>query len=209
MNRVNIMQLFKIFFIWFAAVILLTGCGATTGPIKAYDEGTQADTGNIGILYLPAEIELLEIDGKEVSSPYIQTGYNEVHFLPGKHALAVKYVQYWGDQISGGMVRSDPVIFKFEIKDKEQYYLRFEKPKDQWEALKIAKRFNPWLEARNAPGKTVKSEQMFDKSLTSSNFANLSDNQKAATRPLNELKFWWTKASHDEKQEFQKWLKEE
>lgn len=193
----------------FSLIAVLAGCGASSGPIKLYDESEIQNTSNIAIIYLPPEIELIEADGQELDTPYIETGYNEVHLLPGKHVLAVKYVKFWGDEISGSMVRSGPVLFNIQIKGRERLYMNFDRPKDHWSAQGMAKRFQPWLEDKAGKKRDIKGSQFYSGSLTLPNSAAGSNKAMSAKEPLSELKFWWDKASYDEKEAFKKWLDED
>lgn len=187
-------------------VVSLAGCFGSSGPVKTYDEATVKDTSKVSILYLPPAIELLEVNGMEYDTPFIETGKNEVHLLPGKHVLAVKYVKFWGDETSGSMVRSEPVIFNLDLKGKEKITMEYTRAKDQWAAQAMVKRFKPWLE--DAQGKKLKTKgsQFFSGSLTLTSSAAGSAKAIASKEPLSELKFWWDKATHDEKQNFKKWL---
>lgn len=81
------MRLIKIIFL-LHVFVALTACTAS-GPIKAYDDKTLIDKSALSIIYLPPEIEILEADGVELDTPYIESGYNEVHLSPGEHQVAV------------------------------------------------------------------------------------------------------------------------
>ena len=186
----------------------LAGCGAS-GPIKVYDEKTMTDLSKISVLYLPPEVELVEANGEEYDTPYIETGYNEVHLSPGQHALALKYVKYWGDGVSGSMVVSSPVMFNVKTKGNEKFYLKFKKPKDAWDAQTLAKRFSPWIETADSKREKIKGSQFFSGSVSSGKGATAPNGRVKLMNPLKELKFWWEKATYKEKEAFKQWLEEE
>lgn len=199
------MQLLKsVFFVFIVAFV--AGCSAAKGPIKAYDTNAAIDKESLSAIFLPPEIELLEVNGSQMETPFIETGYNEIHIPPGKHQLAVKYSAYWGDAVSGSMVKSDPVVMELNIAPKSTYYLKYKQPKDQWEALQIAGTFLPWIE--DASGKKIKviDNMSGGGMLTSSVRSASGQNAMPGHAPLENLKFWWKKASYKDKKEFETWM---
>jgi len=183
-------------------VIFVAGCATAEGPIKAYDETTVVDKQSLAIIYLPPEIELLEVDGIETNTPYIEEGRNEVHITPGNHQLAVKYSSYWGDTSSGSMVRSAPVVLGINVSAKSIYSMKFKKPKDQWQAEHLANSFAPWLE--DASGKKVE----VINTLPGGNRLTGVNSSMGGNTPLQKLKFWWKNASFKDKKAFEKWMLE-
>ena len=190
-------------------ILGLVGCAGAGGAIKTFEESEVKDKNRIAVLYLPPAVELLEADGIEYDTPFIETGHNEVHLLPGKHVLAVKYVQFWGNEVSGNMVYSDPILFNLDVEGTETIYLNYERPKDIWAAQAIAKRFSPWLEDASGNKLAVKGSQFFSGSLTMTSSAAGSAKAIASKEPLSELKFWWERATYDEREAFKKWLEAE
>lgn len=189
-------------------LVLLAGCVAADGPIKTYDEKSVKDTSKISILYLPPAVDIVEVDGEEYETPFIEQGFNEVHLLPGQHILSVKYVQYWGDVTSGNLVKSSPVIFNLNTKGNEKLYLKYDIPKDEWQAQRLAGRFKPWIENKDNKGTKVKGSQYYSRDSSSDKGMTALGNKVVLKNPLTELKFWWEQASYDEKQIFKKWLEE-
>lgn len=201
------MNFFKILF---PGLLLsaLAGCTVASGPIKAYPSDAAVDPTQLSILYLPPEVELLEADGMETATPYITSGYNEVHLLPGRHQLAVKYVEFWGDADSGSMVKSAPVIFSLVTVPKAKYYLKYKKPGDQWEAQAMAGKFSPWLEDEQGARYNIKQIRYGTKALTSGSPSMTTAAAPYADggSPLDKLKYWWKQAGYKEKKAFEQWM---
>ncbi|MDH5446882.1 MAG: DUF2057 domain-containing protein [Gammaproteobacteria bacterium] len=188
------------------SLLAISACFGTSGPIKAYDTATVQGTPKISILYLPPAIELLEIDGVEYESPYIETGFNEVHLLPGKHVVTIKYVKYWGDGTAGSMISSKPILFKLETKGGEKLTVNYTRPKDQWSAQIMVNRFKPWIENNDNKKSNIKGSQFYSGSLALTGRSSGVEGGVKTREPLSELKFWWDKATYAEKEEFKKWL---
>lgn len=201
------MSLLKVIFQVFL-LILLGACGAQ-GPIKVYDQQAITDTANLAILYLPPEIELVEADGMVFETPFIETGYNEVQLPPGHHEIAVKYVKFWGDASSGNLVSSKPVIYSLELANKTKYFMKFTRPKDQWDAQDMVDRFSPWIEDENGVKVKVTGTQYGTKTLTDVNRTVTAKQFVEGNNPLEKLKFWWKNSNREEKEAFKKWLEED
>ena len=198
MNSIKLIsQLFVLF--------ILSACAAQ-GPIKAYDEKAVTDTTNLSILYLPPEIELVEADGKAFDTPLVESGYNEVHFMPGHHEIAVKYVKFWGDPTSGSLLASKPVIFSVDLQAKSKHYIKFDKPADQWAAQSLVNKFSPWIEDANGVKMQVVAGRYGTKTLTNGKGSAMSTAPKGSDTPLEHLKFWWKNASFKEKKAFEGWM---
>ena len=188
-------------------LLLLGACGAQ-GPIKVYDEKATSDLTNISIIYLPPEIELVEADGMAFDTPYIETGLNEIHLLPGHHELALKYEKYWGTPPSGSLASTKPVVVSFELTKKSGYYLKYSKPEDQWAALAMMDKFSPWLEDKNGVKLKVAVTHAGGTSLTNVNKTVTARQFVEGNNPLEKLKFWWKNSSREEQEAFKKWLEE-
>jgi len=201
------MRLIKV--ILYIYIFTVLGACSAQGPIKAYDEKTVIDRSGFSILYLPPEIEIIEADGIQLDTPYIETGYNEVHIPPGEHQVAVKYAKYWGDASSGSLVASKPVIFRFKLKEKSKYYMKYKKPEDQWGAQHMVSRFSPWVEEASGSKLKTTVSHFGMQSLTSTNNTAGAKQAVTAKQPLERLKFWWENANYKEKEAFRNWLEED
>lgn len=199
------MRVLKLFLFFFMS-IFIAGCAGVSGPIKGYNENLAVDKETLSTIYLPPEIEFLEVDGMEMKTPFIEEGYNEVHIPPGNHQVAVKYVAYWGDASTGSMVNSEPVVLGLSIAPKSTYYFRFKKSEDQWDAQNMADNFVPWLE--DASGKKVKNVNNLagGRLLTSGKPSMTGQQFTSGNTPLDKLKFWWKNAGYKEKKTFEKWM---
>ncbi len=189
-------------------IVLILGACAAQGPIKVYDERTKPDLSNINIIYLPPEIELLEADGMVFETPYIETGFNEVHLLPGHHEIALKYAKFWGDPSSGRMITTKPVVFSIDLTNKSKYFVRYDKPEDIWGAQALIQKFSPWIEDDKGVKLKVSATQLGTASLTNINKSVTARQFVEGNNSLEKLKFWWKNSTGGEKAAFKKWIED-
>jgi len=197
--------LLKSFFYFFVSIFMVA-CATADGPIMAYDEASGLDKSSLSTIYLPASIELIEVDGMVIKTPFITKGHNVVSIPAGSHQLALKYVAFWGDALSGSMVRSKPVVLTMDIAPKSEYFVRFKQPQDQWQAEHLANVFTPWLE--DAVGNKVKTVQhrTTNKRLTQQDNSSRNEPSAPGKEPLQNLQYWWGKASYKDKKAFENWM---
>lgn len=195
--------------VWGFLFSVLGACSTASGPIKAYDESAGIDPGRLARIYLPPEIDLLEVDGVEKDSPFIEQGLNEIQLLPGKHEITIKYQKYWGSEVSGSMVSSDPVTFHLDIGASESYTLKFPVVKDIWGATSMAAKFKPWLEDKKGTRLAVKQVKSGVISLRSPATATMSAEEIVSRqKPLEKLQFWWKLADKKDRKAFRRWIVE-
>ncbi len=184
---------------YLSMIVFVTACSTTNVPIMTYDEALVLDRENVSVIYFPAEIELLEVDGQEIKTPFIAEGYHEVRILAGKHQLALKYVAFWGDATSGSIVSSKPVVFGLDITPKSTYFIKYAKPRGQWQAEHLANTFAPWVETASGKKVTTVHDKVSGKK-------RMTQPLKSVNTPLQKLKFWWKNASFKEKKQFEGWM---
>ncbi|MDH5408065.1 MAG: DUF2057 domain-containing protein [Gammaproteobacteria bacterium] len=192
---------------------MIAGCSGS-GPMKAYDEATVTDKNQLAIIYLPPDLEVEEVNGIKQDTPFIETGFNEVHVLPGKHNIVLAYERFWGDAASGHLVSSKPVTLTLDVNAGQKYVIKFKVPKDQWDATLLVSNFRPWVETKS--GQKIATKSTIGKVInastdkTSGSSSGLSAEEIVARqKPLEKLKFWWKLADKDDRKAFQKWLKEQ
>ncbi len=207
LTGILLVNIFKLYCYFFTA-ILFTGCATANDPINVYDENLVLDKKMLSIIYVPADIEVLEVDGMQIKPPFIEQGYNTVVISAGSHRLTVKYVALWGDATSGSIVSSKPVVLSFDIAPKSTYYIKFNIPKDPWQAEHLANIFAPWME--DASGKKVKTvnHQAAKKLPISASKSMMKQALTPGDSSLDKLKFWWKSASFKEKKAFENWMGE-
>ena len=188
-----------------AFILTLQGCG-TGGPIIGYDESSSVNKESLSIIYLPPEIDMLEIDGTKKDSPFIESGYNEVHVTPGQHQIAVRYMKFWGDNTSGNIIKSKPVVLSLHISPKSKYYVKYKIPEDGWQAVELSNKFSPWVEDASGSKLTDVRKLVGGSMLTSSAEMNKPSHLPKGTSPLENLKYWWKQAGYNDKKLFEKWM---
>jgi len=197
--------------IFLASIAMLISCSAS-GPIKAYDEGAVKDKNQLAIIYVPPELEVEDVDGVAKNTPFIESGYNEIHLLPGQHDVTVSYERFWGDAASGNMVSSKPVTLSLQVEAGLEYVIKIKTPQDQWQAEQLATNFKPWIESKSGQKLAIKRKKykvsqtpVEAKSTTGTGLS--AEEIVARQNPLEKLKFWWKLAEKKDRQAFQSWVK--
>ena len=95
---------FRTFLPLFFSTILLMAC-SPTGPLRFYS-GPPQPKNQLATVVVPAAITVQSIDGKEVDSPSKVSGSYEVQLPPGHHLIDFRYMLYWGDSVTGMLVKS-------------------------------------------------------------------------------------------------------
>ncbi len=137
------------------SVVFLSACASTHGPVRVYDGAKRPDNEIVRFL-IPSALEVVALDGKELKTPYIPDGQNQLELLPGDHELKVIYTEYWGDPSSGGLEVSDASYFKLATTAGSTYVFKHNGPTDLVHAGfgMLVNDIKIWLEQRET-GKTI------------------------------------------------------
>lgn len=194
-------------------ITIIAGC-SSSGPMKAYDEAAVTDKSQLAIIYIPPDLEVESVDGVEQDTPFIETGFNEVHVLPGKHDIELTYERFWGGASSGYLISSNPVTITMKAEAGKKYIVKFHAPKDQWQAEMLISNLKPWVESKSGQKiatKTVKGKapNISAAKAKASSSPLSAEEIVARQKPLEKLKFWWKLAEKKDRKAFQKWVKEQ
>jgi len=212
---INTSKVIALFFL----VVFCTAC-ATKGPIPLYD--TKPDSvDDVAILTMPVEIDVIYLDGVNLSLITSYKAFIDYALLPGNHVLGLQYEDILtNSDESQEVIKSPMVALKFYAKPGERYKINFNKPATFSEAVKLEKKLELSLSdqngiiARSFPAAQIaKSSLLLDDSSNTSPIDDLSSNMRSDPAPSKtqpptvHLKYWWKQASEQEKNNFKNWLK--
>lgn len=176
-------------------VSLLMGCAHNT-VIPLHDKSVPDD--QLVRLVLPEEVDLVMLDGKKLtgfSRPPLEVSYM---ILPGEHELVLRYEHMWpNDEYTKEVVTSPFLSVSVNMTAGTEYRLSNALPQDYRQARVFIK--NPEFEISSASGK-VSAASKLPPSQQSLGMSDLLSGRN--NTPLNNLTFWWEKASEAEKVEF-------
>lgn len=202
----------------------LIACSAT-GPVRFYSGPPKAKD-KLAIVEVPAAINVLSIDGKEVDSPSKDSGSYEVQLEPGHHLIEFRYELFWGTFESGKLVKSKHTGVDAVFKAGDTYAIRYKKPQDADEAADFFSDFHATL-VDLSTGKQYSSYEIKDlaamlatqqartnsstaaQATTTASAASAMPNAETATKadPVKRLKFWWLMANEQQRKQFTDWMK--
>lgn len=205
--------------------VLLAACSAT-GPVRFYS-GPPQPKDKLAIVNVPAAITVLSIDGQEVDSPSKTSGSYEVQLQPGYHLIEFRYELYWGDSVTGMLVKSKDTGVDTVFEAGKTYALRYQKPQGANQAYKflddfpatlvdlssgkqyssyVIKNLEATLIAQKAKAKSA--GQTPAASMTSATTAAMPNAETAANAdPVKRLKFWWLMANKQQRKQFTDWMR--
>ena len=213
-------------------IVILQAC-SVSGPVHFYP-GEPLGKNETALLQVPGPISLTKIDGKEIDVPSKEDGFYEIYLLPGLHRIEFKYELYWGDQVSGMIVKSEKVGIETPLRAGMKYKLLYPEPNDAEEAYAMATNFEANLleieTGRKVISRTL--EELNLKGVKTTLVSSKSDTpqpKETSTPPapaptditpppgidadtaaredvVRRLKFWWLMADEQERKQFEQWL---
>lgn len=203
----------------------LYACSAT-GPVRFYS-GPPKSKDQLAIITVPAALTVDSIDGKEVDAPSKDSGTYEVQLEPGFHLIDFRYYKYWGDNVTGMMIKSKSTGIDANFKAGHNYSIRYKKPQDFSQAQNFFSDFkaklvdldtgktsdsyvisdlNAALVSARAKHKTVSSQATL--ATGAGPHTDMPDAKTATTgNPVKHLKFWWLMANPQQRKAFMDWMK--
>jgi len=206
-------------FICLSASLLLLSC-ATDRAIHLYDGPPLAEQ-QLASLIIPLEIDLLSVDGESIATPFF-TG-EQVHYRlkAGQHHLIVRYKNLFdSDESNHEIITSQTKLFHIHMIKSQSYHLKHSIPEDLTAAKMAIKHFQPWIEtstsphhiqAKAAPASfetaTLLSGAFKPGNDLTTDASSPSDMQSPENMPapLQQLQYWWQKASRQDQQDFDEW----
>ena len=214
-------------FVWLQACTV-------SGPVHLYS-GKPRSNSETALLRVPGPITVTMVDGKKVDVPSVNDGFYEIHLLPGVHRINFKYEKYWGDELSGMLVKSDVVGVEDQFFAGKSYELTYSVPEDEEAAFDMPSEFKAKLVekktgrqiASNLAAESAKLNVAPPAILSSKNTLKEKVNPVANTTPkenalvpsginvdtavsknaVKRMKFWWLMANEEERKQIKKWIK--
>ena len=204
--------------------LFITGC-ASQKAIKLY-EADPASKNDIVTLTMPVEIDVVYVDGQRVN--YLPGYQPQISYtlLPGNHLLGFKYQDMLtDDEGNNESINSRTVLIRFDAKAGQQYEINFTRPKTVEQALilektlKLTMSYQGNVITKSFPAPQSPSTSWFNSNSFNGNTMELFDEEALLaendagepnqnTAPAGHLKFWWKKASDEERADFTRWLKD-
>lgn len=190
------------------AMMSLMAC-ATQGPLKTY-EGPVRAIGEVALIRVPEQIEIMSVDGHEPPSSFLKSNV-ELSMLPGEHVFSLRYVELF--QITSDdhdVVRSKPAALRFTAVAGASYKLEVPRQANHGAAKEFAK--EPHFSLVNsrdggvtesAPIKSYAEASLID---TISKAFTESQTETAPVTNLDLLKDVWTRTTPEERNAFRVWL---
>ena len=138
-----------------------------------------------------------------------------IELLPGTHQFLFMYDDIWdltGEEHE--RVKSKPISLTINASAGQEYKIKFKKPENVNEARSYAK--HPSIEIYNISTNTamaanieynIYTESFFSKLFGITRPANNNQTDSGQTNDaLNMLKYWWEKASDNQRKAFQEWV---
>jgi uncharacterized protein YccT (UPF0319 family) len=185
-------------------ILILSGCSSVS-QIKLYN-GPSLTPQEEATIVLPEAFELLELNGQSISNTDLtfRTGDMSLTLPSGEHTLVFQYKEFWQiDDDNHDIVTSGPITFKANFEKKE--VMKFELPtlKIHQDAVKFSNNPSFYL---------VSSRQKIPSSHTAKDNAFILSKEKIHIPTqygnLDQLKFWWNRATYYEQELFLIWQKE-
>jgi uncharacterized protein YccT (UPF0319 family) len=185
-------------------IFLLSGCSSVS-QVKLYN-GPSLKPQEEAAIVLPEAFELLELNGQSISDTRLKfrTGDMFLTLPSGEHTLVLQYKEFWQiDDDNHDIVTSGAITFKANLAKAEVMKLEFPDIKNHQDAKKFS--YDPRL-------LLVSKRQVIPSSHTQKDNPFVLDKGKqvkATQYPnLDQLKFWWDRATYYEQQEFLIWQKQ-
>ncbi|MFT7110430.1 MAG: hypothetical protein ACI843_002098 [Psychrobacter glaciei] len=185
-------------------IFLLSGCSSVS-QVKLYN-GPSLKPQEEAAIVLPEAFELLELNGQSISDTRLKfrTGDMFLTLPSGEHTLVFQYKEFWQiDDDNHDIVTSGAITFKANLAKAEVMKLEFPDIKNHQDAKKFS--YDPRL-------LLVSKRQVIPSSHTQKDNPFVLDKGKqvkATQYPnLDQLKFWWDRATYYEQQEFLIWQKQ-
>ena len=194
---------YPLVFTFFLLFISVAGCSSLS-KIQLYN-GPALPSSEEGTVVLPEAFEVIELNGQPVSDNRLRfrTGDLDIKLPSGEHILVFQYKDFWQiDDDNHETVTSGPITFKLNLEKNETLKFKMTAIKTYKEALEFSHKGSLKLVSKRQeiPGSHGQKENALilteDKINKSTQYPN-----------LDQLKFWWNRATYYEQNEFLTWQK--
>lgn len=173
--------------------------------------------GGVCELHVPEEFLIEEVNGDMDAVPMglLDGGDAVLKLSPGDHVVVVRYRVFWDVSTSSVVkLRSKPLLLELGgLQAGRTYQLTYDKPRK----LKAARQFaaNPQVRVTDQSGGEPRVQStLVKREFSYSQLAGLMDFDRPVIpfsmgterEPVDQLKYWWDKASEEEKAQFRAWI---
>lgn len=188
-------------FYLFVSILFISGC-AHVSEMRLYN-GPVLDQSEEAIILLPEEFEVLELNGQSISDTRLRfrSGDMDLRLPAGEHVIVFQYKAFWQiDDDNHDTLTSAPITFKVNLVKQERISFQLINIKHYEDALEFIK--NPTVQLVSTRQNIVGSTGVKDNELVL-----MDDEQPVVTQypNLEQLKFWWNRATYYEQTEFLNW----
>lgn len=172
---------------------LFSGCQST----QDYYTGSVQNKAELAAIKLPDELEITRVNGKEYETPMVRTENQHFFFPSGTNQIEFRYKKLW--QVGADdhdIVRSLPFLIEASLQAGHTYKIDYSAAKDLAESREFAKK--PQIRILDEGGKALAFKEVAQAS------ERPADSQQNAPEML---RYWWGKASAEQRVEFEQWLK--
>jgi uncharacterized protein YccT (UPF0319 family) len=196
----NINTLFTTF-CWILLSTALASCSSQQ-TMRLYS-GPALNSEQESTLILPIEFALLSVDEQDVGIA-AQTFRNTsliIKLPAGRHTLIMQYSDIWEiDDENHDKLSTGPLVFELNMAPQEIFLVKTPPLAHYEQALEFIKK--PMVQLQSSQQTLVASHIAKEDPLV---FQSSHANTKVTFPNLKQLKFWWTKASVYERNQFRKW----
>jgi uncharacterized protein YccT (UPF0319 family) len=158
------------------------------------------------VLQVPAVFNVLYVDGQKQEGRFFNTQAHQLPLAIGEHTLALQYERFFGDDDDFDKVKSEPFLVTLTLPLATTYAVQL----PNLQTVDAAKRFarSPVLKVLDAQGQSVelalRLQLRGDDLLAQLTVPTASMNtvNEANGEALEQLRYWWQKASAAEREAF-------
>lgn len=205
-------------------VAALAGCSSSLHRIQTWDGGA-VDESQLAILKAPGQVQVVEVNGRDVGNFLIEDLALDYELLPGQNLVVFKFKTIWGKttvveqgESRVNIVESGLQQFVIDARAGEEYRFSLPEPKSQREAEAMMRNFRAQLV--DSSGRVVANSGIYREPVATASVPAVAPVAGAAAvsaspavpavpggglDALDGLKVLWERASADEKREFLRW----
>lgn len=200
--------------IFILILLLLNSCANVFEPISLYEGEPRASSGIVRVMF-PAEIDLLAIDGQDVSKyqPLLTYGATEYHVLPGARELTVRYRKRWKiNTQKDEVIESEAKVVRIDGAPGETFQIFPPALEDYQSARQYSEKFKVSVNKIPAASVAVAPAASIERAQGNIGSQGVVERQAIAAASSSGglssfelLKFWWKQADSSEREAFRSW----
>lgn len=202
------------------ALLVLAGCSSTLSRVQTWD-GAGVDASQVAVLRTPGEIQVVEVNGREVGNFLMDDLALDYELLPGSNKVVFKYKTIWAkatgrdnDESNVNTVESGLQQVVIEARAGDVYNFVLPEPQNRREAEVMIRNFR--TQVVNESGAVVANSQRYQATAPVAQVAPVTAGAVAGAaavpvapggdlNALDALKVLWERASAEDKREFLRW----